>query len=408
MPAELLFASLALAAAEPAAEPAGDLHGLLVFLSPGHGKHLHISVDGRTQLTWDFQRRKQRGIVEDLWTAVFVADHLAPQLEARGATVISLRDRDRHGTQALVDDLDPGFTTTAGWPSPTPEAHAGGMHVVAAGTATWTLRAPEPGRWQLSTRWSAHPDAAPQVDVRIDSPAGVHHARVDQTRHHDLWWPLASLDLQAGDRVTVQMSSAHPTFLADAVRLGGGTRTTTRPGAATTEHTPWFEVSAVDQLDHLGGPAWLALAPDGTPLSDMRFRARWASWAADPGDDAVFLSIHTNAGRGEGSVIYAGRDDDTEPPLPARPGSLALARSISAQLGAHLVELAPTWRHRGVRTGDLSEVSPHWNSLDGALIELGFHDSSHDAPWLLDTEFAEAAARAIVEGLLAWRSEPDP
>ena len=49
-----------------------------------------------------------------------------------------------------------------------------------------------------------------------------------------------------------------------------------------------------------------------------------------------------------------------------------------------------------------------YSAVDGALIELGFHDSSHDAPWLLDPEFAEAAARAIVEGLLAWRSEPDP
>jgi N-acetylmuramoyl-L-alanine amidase len=405
----LLLATLN-AQAEPSAAWAGpprrqELKGLLVVLSPGHGKHMHISVDGHTRLTWDFQRKPSHGLTEDLWTSAFVADHLAPALEARGATVLSLRERDRHEQLLWADDSDDAFEVSSGWPVAWAEAHAGGHHMVLPkGHAVWRFRVPEDGRWHLSTRWTAETGRSSQVRVELVSGDQRVRTSLDQTRHGDVWWPLGSLDVSAGDEVTVRMHAQDAPFVADALRVGGGTYVVDDPGWRGHDRAPVHEVASVHLLDRLGGPASLLLEDDGTPLSDMRFRARWASWMVDQTDDALFLSIHTNAGRGHGSTVYVGHDDDARPPVPEQPRSRQLAEALSTELRSQLIEQVPSWRHRGVWTGDLSEISPYWNHLDAALVELGFHDSAHDTTWLKDEAFLERAAAAIADGVVSWRS----
>jgi N-acetylmuramoyl-L-alanine amidase len=90
-----------------------------------------------------------------------------------------------------------------------------------------------------------------------------------------------------------------------------------------------------------------------------------------------------------------------------RPPSRELAELVSQHVETRLKAVCTTWRHRGVWTGNLSEISPHWNSLQGILVELGFHDSRHDTQWLPDEGFQSEAALAIAEGISAWRARRD-
>lgn len=395
----------------PAPEPPeGPLSGLIVILSPGHGRMLHISVDGHTPLTWDYQRDPSHGLQEDVWTLDFVADHLAPVLRDRGATVLSLRSLDRHAVAALVDDADPGFEAP---PAVTVQAlgsHGDGHTLLyPEAEATFTLTVPDdpaPGPWHLATRWVSHPDLSREARYEITAGDTQAVVEVDQTRHGGVWWPLGAWDLSPGDTVTVRLTGAGVRS-ADAVRLGGGTFTLEHPLNGRTYEVPLHEVATVHQLDHLGGPEHLRTLDDGRLASDGRVRARWASWATEPDDEAVFLSLHTNAGRGHGSWVFVSHDPDVTPPLPVQPRSRAVAEAVSDALRRTLRTVSPTWRHRGVWRQNLSEVSPHWNRVDGALVELGFHDSRHDVRWLTDPAFLHAAAEALADGLQAWRDDPD-
>jgi N-acetylmuramoyl-L-alanine amidase len=384
------------------------LEGMTVVLSPGHGKHMHISIDGHTELTWDFQRKRRHGMREDTWTAAFVTDHLAPALEARGATVLSLRARDRHHEVVFADDADTTFELTEGWPVPNQDAWGNAHHVVLpGGTARWILTAPADGRWFVATRWTSDPALQASATYRLASKTATTTTQVDQTLHGGVWWPLGYADLRAGETLEVTLDAGDQPALADAVRMGGGTFTGRDPHTQRADVVSRFDLAAVHQLEYLGGPESLLTEDDGSILSDMRFRPRWASWAFEGDDDAIFLSIHTNAGRGHGSTIYVGHDTDVSPPAPVRPASRAMAEAVSRQVGTQLKEACPTWRHRGVWTGNLSEISPHWNALEGILVELGFHDSRHDTKWLVDPEFQEAAANAIADGLVSWRLTQD-
>jgi hypothetical protein len=103
---------------------------------------------------------------------------------------------------------------------------------------------------------------------------------------------------------------------ADGVQLGGGTFAPFVPELGGLAPAPWFEVAAVHQLPQLGGPESLLRLDDGNLISDMRFRARWTSWLTAPDDDVVFVSLHTNAGGGRGTMLFYGVDSDTSPSTP--------------------------------------------------------------------------------------------
>ena len=263
------------------------LEGMTVVLSPGHGKHMHISIDGHTELTWDFQRKRRHGMREDTWTAAFVTDHLAPALEARGATVLSLRARDRHHEVVFADDADTTFELTEGWPVPNQDAWGDAHHVVLpGGTARWILTAPADGRWFVATRWTSDPALQASATYRLSSKTATTTTQVDQTLHGGVWWPLGYADLRAGETLEVTLDAGDQPALADAVRMGGGTFTGRDPHTKRADVVSRFDLAAVHQLEYLGGPESLLTEDDGSILSDMRFRPRWASWAFE-GDEGV-------------------------------------------------------------------------------------------------------------------------
>jgi N-acetylmuramoyl-L-alanine amidase len=389
----------------PALAPAGPLTGLIVVLSPGHGRLVQRSEDTRQRpLTWDWQRDTRHGLREDEWTAALCADELTPALEALGATVIPLRQPDRHADGLRVDDRGSAFTPGLGAALRDEDtllaAPPGGE-----AWSTWRVVAPSAGAWRLTTRWTADPGHDRSATYVVASSASQRRVDVDQTRHGGAWWPLATLTLAAGEEVVVTLRT-DGVASADGVQLGGGTFAPFVPELGGLAPAPWFEVAAVHQLPQLGGPESLLRLDDGNLISDMRFRARWTSWLTAPDDDVVFVSLHTNAGGGRGTMLFYGVDSDTSPSTPARAADIALAGQLHLALKQRLPEAAPGWRVNAPRPGNYSEISPFWNDAPGVILEAGFHTRAEEARRLTDPTFRAALVTAVSEGITAWRSDP--
>lgn len=393
----------------PVPEPQGPLAGLVVYVSAGHGYLLHRRHHDGPPLKWGLQRQAWYGIIEDLYTAAFVADQLAPKLEAAGATVVALRERDRHGEAWVVDDgdrsADASFTAV-GWQGVVYDDLATGgaaSRIAAGGIATWTVTVPETGHWYLYTRWVEADDQDAQAIYTVVAGDVVSEVVVDQRAHGGHWVKLLNASLPEGTPIDITLSgSGGAPMSADAVRLGGGTLLWAPEPEYVLRQHPNFDVSFAHQHDHLGGPEAIGIYPCGNPRSDMRLRPNWVSWASPEGEEALFLSIHTNGGRGEGAMVFAGID--STPPTPPRPGSEALAAEVEQHMVAAGRTIDPTYATDGWRHGDYSEISPLHNSLPAALVELAFHDHPKDAARLRDPRMQAALAEGIVQGVVAWRA----
>lgn len=389
-------------------QPTGPLDGLVVYLSAGHGYKLHYSLrDGRV-LSWGLQRSPRHGMVEDVYTAEYVADVLAPALEAAGATVLALRERDRHPFSVISDDGESSFSATAAERRVEDALALNGTYLRLRphGGAAWWLRAPEAGHYYVYGRWAADPTHDPQAVFTVVTPGEVREVVVDQTVHGGHWWPLGDYCLFEGDDVAVYLHGSGGLVSADAVRMGGGNFTIVPPDGKVRDH-PFFDVGFPAQVRHLGAPEDFENYPlSGNPISDQRLRPFWASWASPRGEDAVYLSIHTNAApsrRAQGLIVFAGVDRD--PPTPAHPGVVRLAGHIEREIVAAVRANDRRYKTRGVKPGNFSEVSPLRNALPGVLVELGFHTNKKDAKRLQTTQFQADSSAGIVEALTLWYQE---
>jgi hypothetical protein len=389
----------------PVPQEEGPLDGLVVYLSAGHGWLLHRQHHDGEPIQWGLQRDEHHGVTEDLYTARFVADELAPALQEAGATVIALRERDRNEQMVVVDDLSPSFAAvgSAGWVASELAHDQGAMQLKPGGWASWSLQVPHDGRWLLYGRWledSAHDAQAVYTVVAGDV---VEEVVVDQRYHGGHWWPLLDACLPGGTRVDVTLTGSGPAPLsADAVRLGGGTFIGAPPTDYRVRQHPMWEMSFQESVEHLGGPERLRVYACGNPVSDMRIRPHWASWASPVGEEALYLSIHTNGGGGEGLLVFSGIDGN--PPTPAHPGSDALAAAVERSVLSAVSRVDPTYRSKGWKPGDFSEISPVHNTLPAVLVELAFHDHPRDAARLRNPAVQRAAAEGLVEGIRRWRA----
>lgn len=388
--------------------PEGPLKGLVVYLSAGHGWLLHrVHHDGEP-ISFGRQRDVSYGMVEDEWTARFVADWLAPALEDRGATVIALRERDRNPESLVVEDAPPAFAATGILGEvPAPHASAGAQtRLVPGGTAIWRFRVPDTGHWYLYTRWAEAPDQDPAATFTTVVAGEGRDTVVDQRTHGGHWWPLYDGCLPGGAEVSVVLTgSGDGIVAADAVRIGGGTFHLVLPWSLEQRSLPYSEVAMAHQLERLGDPDDLAQYECGATVSDMRLRSWWTSAVHPPDEEAVYLSIHTNAspvGRARGLTVFYGVD--SSPPTLTEPDSRRLARLVEDALWDTVHAHDPGYATRGTRMGDYSEISPIHNALPSVLLEMGFHDDRQDAARLQTSAFQADAALGITRGLEAWRA----
>ncbi len=100
---------------------------------------------------------------------------------------------------------------------------------------------------------------------------------------------------------------------------------------------------------------------------------------------SVYLSIHTNAGGGEGTEVWY---------HPKRTGSMALAKCVY-----DAVAPKSPGRDRGLKSSILY-LDLNQPKMPCCLCELAFHDNKADTEWLLNKQ--EEIARALVSGLAAF------
>jgi MYXO-CTERM domain-containing protein len=410
----------------------GTLAGKTVYLSAGHGWYF-------TGGAWRTQRGNTHDLVEDFITIEGVDEYLVADLHAMGAYVVPIREADLNPNMVVIDDVDATIegeiaevaTADTGWGSyATPFDDAtlrpfaqGGARLMAAapdetGRAVFAASIPESGYYNVYVAYVQGADRVADAHVIVRHAGGESHVRIDQRRHGSTWMLLGKWYFEAGasaERASVAVAndSAQAGVISfDAVRFGGGMAQHSRGGATTGR--PAFESAASSSTQLLGAPRDVYDYFGNDSTNDVVARPRFAAWEHEAGEDAVYLSWHTNApspGRGTMSIAYG----NTYPccsglgDFAGTAGSLELLHAVHGSLISDLrAAFDPAWRDGGEVTASLGELNPAHNpEMPAILVELAYHDTVADAEALRDPRFRRLAARAMARGIAKYFATKD-
>ena len=400
----------------------GALSGKAIYLSQCHGLHWAETLGRYTT-----QRGNLFDTVEDFHNPEALNQFLAIYLENSGAAVFTAKERDHQPNAVIVDDGEAGYTESgsfsdgaAGWgrrstyPYGVNPFRSGGTRVVDASsgaTATWSLQAPEDGVYAVYVSWDSDPGNASDAHYRITHPGGVIDRTYDQRVHGSTWQYVEQLWLSGDSPLKVELiadsSDRGATLSVDAVRIGGGLGVVERNGRVTDR--PRWEEAAIHGTQYNGAPASV-YDPynDDNDGSDPPSRSRWADWEHPSGEDAVYLSWHSNAtanGSARGTVTYVYEGSQGA----AYAGSEDLAWAVQEEMvDSFQRNWEPGWLDRGVKKAAFAEVNPgHNNEMPAVLVELAFHDNATDITYLKHPGFRLDASRAMYRGIVRYFAERD-
>ncbi|MGD8969228.1 MAG: N-acetylmuramoyl-L-alanine amidase, partial [Anaerolineae bacterium] len=408
-------------------QPQGALTGKTVYVSAGHG--WEWAYDGRCScVRWKTQRPPYPNapyvgpIIEDHNNAESVNQYLLRYLWNAGAMVWPVRERDMNGAEVIVDNDNPGpgaaYQETGGWTTGSAgEGYDGSGYrwaqtVASAPTATATWRAslPTDGRYAVYAWYRPGTNRAPDAQYTIRHAGGETTVTVDQRVHGNTWHFLGTYGFLSGQqaRLTLTNQSTAPgqVVIADAVRFGGG-RFNNLIGIDTAAtyppNKPWWEVAAFYYTQKMGmDPA----------TGDVTARPIYARWEhAGTGDDAVYVSWHTNGynGAARGTETYAHNGvtkSRTE-------GSLNLRHALHSEVVRDIRSgWDAGWTDRGEKVMNLGELRELWDDdplarMPGALIEIAFHDNPSDTDDLKEPTFNMLVARAMFQGIVKYFEQRD-
>jgi len=399
----------------------GALSGKAVYVSQCHGYIYYDSLG-----TFSTQRGNLFETVEDFHNPEGANHFLVKYLENMGARVFTARERDTQPLMAIADNDGSGYSETgagfadgaAGFaqlgslPYGTDPFDAGTTRTFPSdggGVATWTPTVPEADYYAVYVSWDSDAANATDAHYRLTHPGGVIDRTFDQTVHGSTWQYVETLWLPAGTPLTVELigdSSQAKLLSADAVRIGGGWSEVSRQGQIPDR--PRWETGAIQYVQYNGAPTSVYdPLGDGTSSdggSDPSARSRWAEWEHPAGEDAVYLSWHSNAATStaRGTITYYCGSRGVA-------GSADLASQVQDELIDSFTTLwAPDWYDRGLGTTCFSEVdSLNNDEMPAVLVELAFHDNSEDAAHLKDPVFRDDASRAMARGIARYFAERD-
>jgi hypothetical protein len=404
-------------------ESAGFLSGRAVYVSQCHGFIWFDSL-GR----FSTQRGVLFSTVEDFHNPEGADQYLVRYLENAGARVFTAKERDINPLMSIADDDGSGYAESgagfvdgaAGFADTSPYVYgenpfaSGGTRSFPAdggAVATWTPDVPADGTYAVYVSWDANGDNASDAHYVITHPGGTIDRWFDQKVHGSTWQYVETLWLTAGSSLTVELvgdsSEAGATLSADAVRIGGGMDDVSRHGV--TNGRPRWESGAIQYVQFNGAPTSV-YDPygDGTSSdggSDPSARSAWADWEHPTGEDAVYLSWHSNAATStaRGTITYYG---GTCAPVA---GSYDLASTVQDELIESIHgRWDPTWYDRGIGSACFSEVDSGFNNeMPSILVELAFHDNVDDAAHLKSPTFRDDASRAMYRGIVRYFAERD-
>jgi MYXO-CTERM domain-containing protein len=388
----------------------GALTGKAVYLSQCHG-WIWSDYHG----TFYTQRDAWYETVEDFHNPEGMNQYLANYLENAGASVFTVKERDLNPDMALVDNGGGGYSESGSGFSDGPSGFADaspwayGENPFEAGStrrfpadggasASWIPEVPEDGYYAVYASWDSEPDNARNAHYRIRHNGGDIDRYFDQTVHGSTWQYMETLWLEEGvDSLEVELlgdgTETGRYLIADAVRIGGGVGDVSINGQ--TSGRPRWEEGARLHTQYNGAPTTVY------GYSDHSARGRWASWEHPSGEDAVYLSWHSNASEqhnGTGTETYHNYNTS---------GAAGFASHVQdALMDTIRTGWDSDWADRGVRTADFSEVSPSYNTeFPAILIELGFHDASYDVSFLKEPLFRMDASRAMYQGIVRYFAE---
>ncbi|MCP4589692.1 MAG: hypothetical protein GY842_03015, partial [bacterium] len=213
---------------------------------------------------------------------------------------------------------------------------------------------------------------------------------------------------RGGEVATVTLDNlstqAGRVVIADAVRFGGGVfddLSGIETAAPSPPNKPWWEVAAFYYTQRMGMDM---------PPGDVTARPIYARWEhANTGDDAVYVSWHTNGFSGyqytaSGTESYVHNGED----LARTEGSLELRHAIHTEL-VHDIQAGwdPVWVDRGEKQANFGELRLLWDDdptvrMPGTLVEIAFHDHPDDTDSLKDPRFNMLVARAFYQGIVHY------
>jgi hypothetical protein len=406
--------------ADSPGETSGSLSGKAVYMSQCHGWKWYDSLNN-----FSTQRGNLYDTVEDFHNPEGADQYLIRYLENAGARVYTVRDRDLNPAQDIVDDGEQGYAESgagfvdgvSGWGRGAPWAY-GSTPFTTGGTrdfpadggavATWKPAVPEDGQYAVYVSWDSDAANAPDAHYRITGPAAVIDRYFDQRVHGSTWQYVETLWLPAGvGGLTVELvgdsATAGATLSADAVRIGGGIGDVSRHGEVTDR--PAWEEGGILSTQRNGAPTSVYDPYSDGDGSDPSSRSRWADWEHPSGEDAVYLSWHSNGGGGTGTSTFTYEGTSGS----AVEGSWELGELVQNEIvDAIRVQWDSDWTSRGHRTAAFSEVNPsHNNETPAALVELAFHDHEGDVELLKDPRFRDDASRAMARAIIRYFAERD-
>ncbi|MBP48110.1 MAG: hypothetical protein CMH53_09260 [Myxococcales bacterium] len=424
--------------AEPAVSGvSGVLSGKVIYLSPGHGWYWSDVLD-----RWATQRGNTHDIVEDFVNAEAAMHYLVPLLRNAGATVIGVRELDINAWMGLVDNGDGQSIEFKGPWNETPGAgfsggiapykgnvnpfEKGSVHTVqvqkkASAVATWSFNVPSPGVYIIYIGYTAGSDRAQDAHFVIQSAAGARHVRVDQSRHGQTWTPLVQLYLDGSVQVELHNDSAGPAdrlVVADVVRIGGGMGQIVRgdgapPAKGPTSGRPRWEECSRYYAQFSGASPKVWNVSSGDSKDDVSTRARFAAWHHEVGEDALYISWHSNAGsgpaRGTSTYVYGPNPPNGSKNYQGTSGSTELAKALQNHIVGDLrATWQSDWKDRGVYSAYFGEVNPKSNpEMPSALIECAFHSTKADADSLREPRFRLILSRAIRKAIIHYFAQRD-
>lgn len=423
----------------------GFLNGKSVYLSQSHG-----FTWSQTLNRWATQRGNTNGIVEDFLNAEAINQYLVYYLENAGAQVFTVRERDLNPEMVIVDndggaaggyeEVGQGFSMAADAGFGDLGQYDNGQNPMSAGSARvcstqpagatfarWTPVIPVAGFYSVSVTYSAGPNRVAEAHYVIHHAGGDAEFLVNQRSHGGTWIYLGTFYFSAGANpekgslVLLTDSKLDGTVSADAAKFGGG-RGLVRRGAGSgltnspTSGRPRWEESCRYAAQFNGAPPEVYDASTTDGNDDVGARSRYTAWQHEEGEDAVYVSWHTNApnpARGTSTYVYGPNEPNGSYQFTGIKNSDKLATLLHHQIVADIrAAYDPGWQDRGIMSAWFGELNPEYNpEVPGALVEVGFHDTEADCLKMQDPKFRNLVARAMYKAVVsffAWKDGSSP
>jgi fibronectin type III domain protein len=414
-PAAPRVRSAARNAVSPNSQPQGGLSGRVVYFSGGHGWTWSSTGE------WYTQRPLLHDMVEDYGNLDQI-NIFARHCFNAGATIVPMRPIGFQPHEVIVDNDEPGFSTTPGaWNTSTGSPYFGAaadsVHyrwIETSATETtvarYTPTIPEEGFYPVYT-WVLDSDNRTDQLYRIVHSGGASEVRVDHRNVGRGWVYLGEYHFLAGTSGHVEISNQSAVggnVIADAIRFGNGIGDINRGGGVSgyqrgEECSRYWVQSGIGQ----GGSSSVYNGSGSDSSDNVGTPPRMAANMNRNTDfyGQVYLGFHSNASSGAARGCVALITDLGSPTHQA-----AYAKLVADELDVVCLAADADWEHQWVNRSSSTYTSSYGeirssalnNEMTATIIEVAFHDNELDAELMRDPNVRDVMARGCYQGIVRY------